>query len=127
MQTPETRTLLSKASIVRAAVALADRTGLESLTMRRLADELGVAPMSLYHHVPNKEERVEQTIATHFDETEPPSLDVDWKTALRRRAHSTRAALNRHRWAVGHMEGRAKQGPAGVRLHDAVLGCLRNA
>jgi AcrR family transcriptional regulator len=127
MQTPDTRTLLSKARIVRAAVALADRTGLESLTMRRLADDLGVAPMSLYHHVPNKEELVDEMIETVFEEIEPPSLDVDWKTALRRRAHSTRAALNRHRWAVGHMEGRAKQGPAGVRLHDAVLGCLRNA
>src|SRR5262245_53988694 len=109
MQAPETRTLLSKARIVRAAVALADRAGLEALTMRRLADELGVAPMSLYHHVPNKEELVDEMIETVFEQIEPPSLEVEWKTALRRRAHSTRAALNRHRWAVGLMEGRAKQ------------------
>jgi hypothetical protein len=62
-----------------------------------------------------------------FGEIEPPSLDVDWKAALRRRAVSTREALNRHRWAVGYMEGRAKAEPASVRLHDAVLGCLREA
>ena len=62
-----------------------------------------------------------------FGEIELPSPDVDWKTAMRRRAVSTREALNRHRWAVGHMEGRSTHGPANLRLHDAVLGCLREA
>ena len=52
---------------------------------------------------------------------------LDWKTAMRRRAISTREALNRHRWAVGLMEGRTSHGPANLRLHDAVLGCLRAA
>jgi AcrR family transcriptional regulator len=123
----ETRTHLSKDLVIRAAVALADREGLDSLSMRRLADELGAGAMSLYHYVPNKEQLVDEMIEIVFSEIEPPSLDVDWKTALRRRAVSTREALNRHRWAVGLMEGRAKQGPASVRLHDAVLGCLREA
>jgi AcrR family transcriptional regulator len=123
----ETRTHLSKDLVIRTAVALADREGLESLSMRKLADELGAGAMSLYHYVANREQLGDEMIEVVFGEIEPPSLDVDWKTALRRRAVSTREALNRHRWAVGLMEGRAKQGPASVRLHDAVLGCLREA
>jgi len=123
----ETRTPLSKERVLRAALALADREGIESLTMRRLADALGAGAMSLYHYVSNKEQLVDEMIDVVFSEIEPPPADLDWKTALRRRAHSTRAALNRHRWAVGLMEGRAKPGPASVRLHDAVLGCLREA
>jgi AcrR family transcriptional regulator len=121
------RTPLSRERVLRAAVELADREGLESLTMRRLADELGAGAMSLYHYVPNKEELIDGMIGIVFEEIEPPSLDVDWKTALRRRANSTRAALRRHRWAVGLMEGRAKSEPASVVLHNAVLGCLREA
>jgi hypothetical protein len=62
-----------------------------------------------------------------FGEIEPPSLELDWKAAMRRRAVSTREALNRHRWAVGQMEGRTTHGPANLQLHDAVLGCLRAA
>jgi AcrR family transcriptional regulator len=123
----ETRTHLSKDLVIRTAVALADREGLESLSMRKLADELGAGAMSLYHYVANREQLVDEMIEVVFGEIEPPSLDVDWKTALRRRAVSTREALNCPRWAVGLMEGRAKQGPASVRLHDAVLGCLREA
>jgi hypothetical protein len=62
-----------------------------------------------------------------FGEIELPTTDVDWRTAMRRRAISTREALNRHRWAVGLMESRVTPGPANLRLHDAVLGCLREA
>jgi AcrR family transcriptional regulator len=127
MRTTELRTPLTKERIVHAAVALADREGLESLSMRKLADDLGAGAMSLYHYVPNREQLVDEMIDVVFGEIEPPSTEIDWKTALRRRAHSTRAALNRHRWAVGLMEGRAKQGLASARLHDAVLGCLREA
>ncbi len=123
----EERRPLSRQRILRTAVALADRDGLESLTMRRLADELGAGAMSLYHYVPNKERLIDGMIDVVFSEIEPPSTELDWKTALRRRALSTREALNRHRWAVGLMEGRAKDGEASARLHDAVLGCLREA
>jgi hypothetical protein len=62
-----------------------------------------------------------------FDEIELPSTDVDWKTAMRQRATSTREALNRHRWAVGLMESRVMPGPASFRVHNAVLGYLREA
>jgi AcrR family transcriptional regulator len=123
----ETRAPLSRARVLQTAVTLADRHGIESLSMRKLADELGVAAMSLYYHVPNKVELIDGMIDIVFGEIEPPSLDLDWKTAMRRRALSTRAALNRHRWAVGLMEGRTSHGPANLRLHDAVLGCLRAA
>ena len=109
------------------AVELADRHGLEWLSMRKLADALGVAAMSLYYYVPNKVDLVDGMIDLVFGEIEPPSADLDWRTAMRRRAVSTREALARHRWAVGQMEGRSTHGPANLRLHDAVLGCLRGA
>ena len=123
----ETRAPLSRERVLETAVTLADRHGLEWLSMRKLADELGVAAMSLYYHVPNKLDLVDGMIDIVFGEIEPPSPDVDWKTAMRRRAVSTREALNRHRWAVGQMEGRSSHGPSNLRLHDAVLGCLRGA
>jgi AcrR family transcriptional regulator len=118
---------LNKERVFRAAVDLADREGLESLTMRKLAGELGVGAMSLYYYVPNKDELVTGMVDIVFSEIELPPGDVDWRAAMRRRALSTREALNRHRWAVGLMESQAMPGPASIRLHDAVLGCLREA
>ena len=125
--TTEPRAPLSKERVLRAAVTLADRHGIESLSMRKLADELGVAAMSLYYYVPNKERLLDGMVDIVFSEIEPPATDDDWKTAMRKRAISTREALGRHPWAVGEMEGRTDHGPANLRLHDAVLGCLRAA
>ena len=129
METPKpaaaVREPLSTERVLGAAVALAARDGIESLTMRKLADDLGVTAMSLYHHVPNKDELLDGMVGIVFSEIELPSTDVDWKTAMRQRAISTREVLNRHPWAVGLMESRATPGPASLRLHDAVLGCLR--
>jgi AcrR family transcriptional regulator len=125
--TAETRAPLSRERVLDTAVTLADRHGIEWLSMRKLADELGVAAMSLYYYVPNKVDLIDGMVDIVFSEIEPPSLELDWKTAMRRRALSTREALNRHRWAVGRMEGRTSHGPANLRLHDAVLGCLRAA
>jgi len=123
----DTRSQLNRDLVLRTAVEYADRHGLEALSMRKLADELGAGAMSLYHYVPNKTDLIDGMVDLVFAEIEPPALDVDWRTAMRRRAVSTREALNRHRWAVGHMEGRSTHGPANLRLHDAVLGCLRAA
>ena len=123
----EPRARLSKERVLQAAVALAARDGIESLTMRKLADELGAGAMSLYHYVPNKEQLLDGMVDIVFSEIDPPSTDVDWKTAMRSRALSTRNALRRHPWAIGLMEGRTSHGPANLRLHDAVLGCLRAA
>jgi AcrR family transcriptional regulator len=126
-QTEPSREPLSRERVLETAVALADRHGLEWLSMRKLAEELGVAAMTLYYYVPNKTELIDGMIDIVFSEIEPPSLDLEWKTAMRRRAASTREALNRHRWAVGNMEGRTDHGLASLRIHDAVLGCLRAA
>ena len=125
--TTRKRPPLTRERVVDAGVALAQREGIEALTMRRLAEELGVGAMSLYHYVPNKEELVAGMIDVVFGEIELPPTDLEWRAAMRRRAHSTREALNRHRWAVGLMESPRTPGPASVRLHDAVLGCLREA
>ena len=118
---------LSKERVLRTAVELAHREGIESLTMRKLANELGVGVMSLYYYVPNKDELLDGMVDIVFSEIELPSTDDDWKTAMHRRATSTREALTRHPWAVGLMESRTTPGPANLRLHNAVLGSLREA
>jgi AcrR family transcriptional regulator len=121
------RTRLSRERVLHAAVALADERGAEELTMRKLAKELGVEAMSLYNHVAHKDDLLDGMVDMVFSEIEPPRIDGDWKAELRKRALSTRAALMRHRWAIGVMEGRTNHGLSNLRLHDAVLGCLRAA
>ena len=75
--------------------------------------------MSLYHHVANND--------AFLDEIELPEPDLDWRTAMRRRATSARDALSRHSWALGLIESRRTTGPATLRHHDAVIGSLRAA
>ena len=113
--------------MLRAAVGLANRDGIESLTMRKLAQELGVGAMSLYYYVANKEELLDGMVDIVFSEIDLPPSGVDWKKEMRQRAISTREALSRHRWANGLMENRMRPGPASVRVHEWVLGCLRKA
>jgi AcrR family transcriptional regulator len=121
------RAPLSRERVLRTAVALADARGLDGLTMRNLAKELGVEAMSLYNHVANKTDLLDGMIDIVFSEVEPPGTGGDWKAEMRRRAVSTRDALMRHRWAVGEMEGRTDHGPSKMKVQDAVLGCLRAA
>jgi AcrR family transcriptional regulator len=121
------RTPLSRERVLRAAVALADRDGVGSLSMRRLARELGVEAMSLYHHVAGKDALLDGMVDLVFGEIELPAAGTGWKTAMRRRAVSARAALSRHPWAINLMESRRTPGPANLRHHDAVIGCLRQA
>ena len=83
--------------------------------------------MSLYHHVANKNDLLDGMIDLVFSEIDAPAAGGDWKAELRKRAVSTRAALGRHRWAVGEMEGRTNHGASSIRVHDAVLGCLLGA
>lgn len=117
---------LTKDTVLRTALALADEAGTGALTMRKLADRLGVEAMSLYHHVRNKEAILDGMIDLLFGEIELPPTDLPWRTALRRRAVSTRDALIRHPWAIGLMDSRSNPGPATLRHHDAVIGCLRS-
>jgi AcrR family transcriptional regulator len=123
----EPRIPLTRERVFQAAVVLADERGFESLTMRALGEELGVEAMSLYHYVANKDELLDGMVDVVFSEIELPTTDVDWKTAMRRRAISTRGALARHRWAVGLLQSSTSPGPANLRLVNAVLGCLREA
>jgi AcrR family transcriptional regulator len=117
---------LSRTRVLEAAVALADEAGLQGFSMRGLAQELGVVPMALYKHVANKEELLDGMVDIVFGEIELPPEDLDWRSAMRRRAISTHEALIRHRWAIGIMESR-HPGPANLRNHNAVMGCLRKA
>jgi AcrR family transcriptional regulator len=108
-------------------MALADAGGLETLTMRKLGQELEVGPMALYRHVANKDDMVDGIVDLVYTEMDLPPVGPDWKTAMRVRAISLRDALSRHRWAIGLMESRTNPGPANLRHHDAVIGSLRAA
>jgi len=111
--------------VLRAAVALADRHGVESLTMRRLGGKLGVEAMALYKHVANKEEILDGIAELVVGEIEIPDPGSEWRTAMRQRAISARRVLKRHPWAIGLMESRGSSGPATLRYVDAVLATLR--
>ncbi len=119
------RAVLTSARVLEAAMALADRIGIEPFTIRKLAAELDVKPMTLYHHVPNKEAILDGIVDLVFSEIELPPEDVDWTTAIRHRCLSARTVLARHPWAPPLMESRTSPGPGTLRHHDAVLGCLR--
>ncbi len=123
----ERRIPLNRERVLETAMELADQGGLESLSMRKLGQELGVEAMALYHHFTNKEDLVDAMVDIVFGEVELPSAGPDWSTAMRRRAISLRDALGRHRWAIGLMESRRHPGPAGLRHHDLMIGSLRSA
>jgi AcrR family transcriptional regulator len=119
------RTPLSRERVIRTAVAVADEKGSAALSMRAIAEPLGVEAMSLYHHVAGREDILDGMVDTVFGEIDLPPSDTDWKSAMRHRAVSARAALRRHPWAIGLMDSRSQPGPATLRHHDAVIGALR--
>jgi AcrR family transcriptional regulator len=121
----EPRARLNRDRVLRAAVALADGGGIEALTMRKLAQTLGVEAMSLYNHVANKDDILDGVVDVVFDEIGLPPSGAGWKTAMRQRAIRARDVLTRHAWAIVLMESRRTPGPATLRHHDAVLGALR--
>ena len=116
---------LSRDRILRAAVAVADSGGFDSLSMRSLASELGTAPMSLYRHVANKDDLFDGMIDIVFSEVEFPSQGGNWLATMRLRAISMHETLQRHPWAIGHMESRRRAGPANLRYHNDTMACLR--
>jgi AcrR family transcriptional regulator len=119
------RTPLSRERVIRTAVAVADEKGPAALTMRAIAEPLGVEAMSLYHHVAGREDILDGMVDAVFGEIELPPRDTDWKSAMRHRAVSARTVLRRHPWSVGLMDSRSRPGPATLRHHDAVIGALR--
>jgi Tetracyclin repressor-like, C-terminal domain/Bacterial regulatory proteins, tetR family len=118
---------LSRERILITAIHLADKSGLESLSMRKIAQELGVQAMSLYNHVANKDDLLDGIIDIVIGEIEVPNLGVDWQTAMRRRANSAHEVLLRHPWATTPIVSRINIGPAMLRYIDATLGCLCEA
>ena len=122
---------LTKDRVLTTAIALADTHGVEALTMRRLAEELGVEAMSLYHHVPNKEalldgvvDLVFAEIATALSVVEPVETS-HWKAAVRARALAARTVLLRHKWAPALIESRAAPGMPYAQYMDGVIALLR--
>ncbi|WP_136706317.1 TetR/AcrR family transcriptional regulator C-terminal domain-containing protein [Agromyces sp. H66] len=127
------RAPLTRDRVLEAAVELADTAGIDGLTIRRLAVELGVEPMSLYYHVPNKEAILDGIVDRVFREIEQAvggfavaEADAAWKTTLRTRILAAREVMLRHPWAPGVMDTRAELGLANARYVDAVVGILRS-
>lgn len=123
---PTSRQPLSRERILRAAVAFADEHGADALTMRKVADELGFGVMSLYNHVANKEEMLVGMVDIVAGEIEPPSVDGDWKEAMRASAATAHEVLMRHRWAPVEWS-RRMPGPERLRYMDWILRVLTEA
>jgi AcrR family transcriptional regulator len=119
------RVPLTRDRILAAAVELADRGGVESLSMRKLAQDLDVVPMALYRHVANKDELLDGMIDVVVGEIDPPETGGDWKTAIRRRILSARRALLRHPWASRVMESRAEPTPTVLAYMDSMMAMFR--
>jgi AcrR family transcriptional regulator len=118
---------LSRERVLQAALSVADSGGLGSLTIRSLAKELGVKPMSVYYHVASKDEILAALVDIVFGEIALPVPGGDWRGELQKRASSARDVLARHRWAIGLLESRSNPGPANLRHHDTVIATLRAA
>jgi len=116
---------LSRERVLRAAVRLADREGIDSLSMRRLGQELRVEAMSLYNHVANKEEILDGIVDVVVGEIDPPISGADWKTTMRRRVLAARQILLRHPWASAVIASRVNVTPAMMGYMDSMCGILR--
>jgi len=124
---PAERVPLSRERVLLGAVAVADATGVGALTIRSLAQQLGVKPMSLYYYVANKEEILDGIVDLVFSEIDLPRPGNDWRPEMRRRAMSARNVLHNHPWAIELLQSRTAPGPATLRHHNAVIGTLREA
>jgi AcrR family transcriptional regulator len=122
----ETRTPLSRERVLQAAVALADAEGIDSLSMRRLAQQLGVEAMSLYHWFAKKTDLLEAMVDVVYSEMELPT-GPDWRAALRGSAISAHHTLLRHPWACQLLMAPASPSISRMRWMDSVLGTLREA
>lgn len=121
------RVQLSRDRILLAAVELADADGIESLSMRKLAQSLNVEAMSLYNHVKNKEDMLDGMVEFVVAKITCPSLDADWKTEMRRRAHSAHKTLLEHPWSAMLLVSRVNVGPMMLNYVNSTIGCLHQA
>jgi AcrR family transcriptional regulator len=113
---------LNRDRVLRAAVALADEAGIDALSMRSLAQELGVVPMALYKHLANKDELIDGMVDVVVGEIDPPVPDRDWQNAVRQRILSARRALLRHPWAFRVIASRTSPTPAMLGYTDSIIG-----
>lgn len=123
--TDEPRSALSRERVLDAALRLADEDGIGSLTMRRLARDLGVEAMTLYYYVSNKDDILDGMLDAVVEEMELPSATGDWKAELRRASISAHDVLVRHAWAANLLLSGPRVSAARLRHMDAILGCLR--
>ena len=124
---PEPRIPLSRERVLQAALEVADESGLEALSMRRLGQRLGVEAMSLYNHVANKDDIEDGIVELALSEIEPPSDELEWKEAIRRTAISSYHAFTRHRWACGLMMRGTNVSTSRIEWMEAVLRTFREA
>jgi AcrR family transcriptional regulator len=118
----EPRARLNRATVLDSAVRLADEIGIDALSMRRLAQELGVVPMALYKHVRNKEELLDGMVEVVIGEIDPPLDTDDWRAAVRERVLSARRVLMGHQWARRVFESRTTKTPAVLDYMDSFVG-----
>lgn len=116
---------LSRELVMEGALAVADAGGIAALTIRKLAEQLGVKPMAIYHYVANKEEILDGAVDQVFAEMDLPIVGGPWRAEIAQRCHSARTVLGRHPWATGLLDSRTSPGPATLRHHDATIGTLR--
>ena len=111
---------LSRDRVLQAGVELADEVGIAGVSMRRLAQGLGVVPMALYRHVADKEELLDGMVDVVIEEFTPPDPELGWKDCVRQQLLSARCAVLRHPWARRAIESRTRRTPAVLAYMDAV-------
>ena len=121
------RSALTKDRVLNAAVKLADSGGIDSLSMRKLAQKLRVEAMSLYNHVANKDEILDGIVEKVVGEIDVPLIGGDWRSEMLRRANSAHLVLMQHPWATMLIVSRPNVGPVMLRYVDATIGCLVEA
>ena len=121
------RVPLSRDRVLAGAIKVADAGGIGALTIRSLAQELGVKPMSVYHYVTNKDEIIDSIVDLVYSEIDLPVPGGDWRTEMRRRANSASRVLAGHPWATALLQSRLNPGPATLRHHNAFIATLRTA
>ena len=118
---------LTRERVLAEAIAMADEAGIRAVSMRKLAQRLGVEAMSLYHHVKNKSQLLDGMVDAIFDEITMTPSDLPWREALTVRCRSVREVSLRHPWAVALLDSRENAGFQTLRQHNAVIGCFREA
>lgn len=115
---------LDRERVIAGAIELADQIGVDDFTIRKLADHLGSKPMSLYHHVANKDAILDAMVDAVYDEIGPVDAEADWRPAIRARCVRMREVFLHHPWAVYLLDSRREPGMATLAHHDATISCL---